>query len=154
MKKLLLANIISRVYRLLSPKQRRRGLLSLAGIFISAFFEVIGLAMILPVVTVALKPEILETSQTLKAVYEVGGFENADQFLLALIFIMLGIFLFKNILGLTIIYVQAAFATGVATDLSRQKYDYYDWKGFQTIKNIDSGDYITNVRNIPTFFGQ
>ncbi|MEO1415287.1 MAG: ABC transporter ATP-binding protein [Bacteroidota bacterium] len=154
MKKLLLVNIISRVYRLLSPKQRRRGLLSLAGIFISAFFEVIGLAMILPVVTVALKPEILETSQTLKAVYEAGGFEDADQFLLALILIMLGIFLFKNILGLTIIYVQAAFATGVATDLSRQKYDYYDWKGFQTIKNIDSGDYITNVRNIPTFFGQ
>ncbi|MEO1588590.1 MAG: hypothetical protein AAFS00_14975, partial [Bacteroidota bacterium] len=127
MKKLLLVNTISRVYRLLSPKQRRQGLWSLIGISVSAFFEVVGLAMILPVVTVALKPEMLKTSQTLKTVYEAGGFENPDQFLLTLILLMLGIFLFKNVLGLGIIYVQAAFATRVATDLSRQKYDYYDW---------------------------
>ncbi|MEL6135464.1 MAG: ABC transporter transmembrane domain-containing protein, partial [Bacteroidota bacterium] len=132
----------------------KKGLISLVGIFVSALFEVVGLAMILPVVTVALKPEILETSQTLRAVYEAGGFENPDQFLLTLILIMLGIFLLKNVLGLAIIYLQAAFATRVATDLSRQKYDYYDWQGFQAIKDIDSGDFITNIRNIPTFFGQ
>ncbi|MEM7367622.1 MAG: ABC transporter ATP-binding protein [Bacteroidota bacterium] len=154
MKTGLITITINRINKLLNPKQRKGGIMLLIGILVNALLDVLGLATILPLITVAMKPEILQENDLLNAVYVGLGFQSPNEFLLFLVLAIFGLFLMKNVYGLAMIYLQARFSTNLATDLSRQKYMLYIQKGYQLVKNIDSGNYITNVRNIPTIFAQ
>jgi len=125
----------------------------IAGIFLNSILEVLGLAFILPLVTLALKPELLESQTLLRNLYAATGAADADGFILICISLVFGIFAFKALFGIWIGFRQAKYAMGIATNLSNTMYRYYSFKGFETLRNIDSGNFITNVRNIPSFFG-
>ena len=154
MKSGLILQTLRRIQLLLTPPQRKGAVGLLVGILGNALLEVLGLAVILPVLTVALRPETMNENRVLLEIYQGIGFSSVDQFLLFLVLVMFGMFLIKNLVGVGIIYYQAHFSMGVATHLSRHAYLRYMKVGYQAIKDLDSGNYITNVRSIPNFFAQ
>ena len=104
--------ILKRLYSLLTSYERKRSIFLLAMITLMALLDMIGVASILPFMTVLTNPNLVETNLILKGMYKVSsifGVKNNQDFLFAL-----GIFVFV-ILVISLIfkaithYVQARF---------------------------------------------
>ncbi len=72
---------LKKLNTLLSPNERRRAKLVFLLMLIMAFMETIGVASVMPFVSVLANPEILETNRYLASVYELLGFTTSDSFL-------------------------------------------------------------------------
>ena len=89
--------------KLLDTKERRRGkvLLLLTGLVSLA--DVIALATVVPVLMLAIDGNFLEKSSKLRWVFQTFNFQTEAQFLITLIGLIVGFFVFKNIVA---VYVQ------------------------------------------------
>ena len=72
---------LRKILFLLSPRERRRGYLLLFMILVMAFLETIGVASIIPFMSVMGNPEIVETNRWLFLAYERLGFTDPRNFL-------------------------------------------------------------------------
>jgi len=76
--------ILKKLLELLTPAERRRGYLLLAMITVMALLEVVGVASIMPFMSVLATPEAGETNPHLNAVYTALSFETPRTFLFLL----------------------------------------------------------------------
>src|SRR5690606_30492431 len=81
-----------KIARLLAPNERRSAFLLFLIMLASAALEVVGVASILPFVSVLARPDIVENNAFLNAVYLALGFEDRNTFLFALGLALLVIF--------------------------------------------------------------
>ena len=72
---------VRKVLVLLLPTERRRAYILFCMMLVSAFFDVVGVASIMPFMAVLANPDAVGTNQYLHAAYQYGGFENTEQFL-------------------------------------------------------------------------
>ena len=88
--------IFRKIYFLLTPQEQRRAFLLLLMILVMAIFDMIGVASILPFITVLVNPEIIETNFILKNIFEKSklfGVKNNQDF-----FLVLGIIVFLTLI--------------------------------------------------------
>jgi ABC-type multidrug transport system fused ATPase/permease subunit len=130
-----------------SQKKKMIGLSFL--IFISAVFDVFGLASILPLVKLAAEPSIIFKNNILTAIYTAGGFANEKNFLLFVIIGVFAFFLFKTIFGLFVNYLQTKFSTAVAYDITQRQFEKYFALDFNHFSSIKSSSMIHHVINNP-----
>nr|WP_274522593.1 ABC transporter ATP-binding protein [Halorhodospira halochloris] len=76
--------MLKKLLSLLSRQEKRRGALVLFMVIIMALLETIGVASVMPFLSVLGNPEVVETNDTLAWLYEAGGFQSIDTFLMAL----------------------------------------------------------------------
>ena len=69
---------------LLTPHERMRALLLLGMVLIMAFLDVVGVAFIMPFMSVLSNPGIVQTNLYLRSIYEFFGFSDEHQFLIFL----------------------------------------------------------------------
>ena len=72
---------LRKILFLLSPRERRRGYLLLFMILVMAFLETVGVASIIPFMSVLGNPEIVETNRLLSQTYDLLGFADPRNFL-------------------------------------------------------------------------
>lgn len=77
-------NFMRKILALLTPQEKRRGLLVSGMMLGLAVLETAGVASIMPFLAVLGNPELVETNAALRWIYERGGFESTDAFLFAL----------------------------------------------------------------------
>ena len=77
-------DFIGKTLALLTPREKRQGILVFLMMVALAFFETAGVASIMPFLAVLGNPELVETNAALAWAYERGGFESTDRFLFAL----------------------------------------------------------------------
>ena len=83
---------LNKIIFLLTPHEQRQAILLVFMILVMALLDVIGVASILPFMTVLINPEIIETNNYLNKIFhssKMFGIENSQQFLFAL-----GVFVF------------------------------------------------------------
>jgi ABC-type multidrug transport system fused ATPase/permease subunit len=73
--------LIRKVLDLLTPRERRHALLLLGLIIIMAFLDMIGVASIMPFITVLATPDLVQSNRYLAAAYTFFGFTDRDSFL-------------------------------------------------------------------------
>ena len=69
---------------LLTPKERRRGILLLGMVLVMAILDVVGVASIIPFMSVLAKPDVVKTNRYLAPVYNYFGDTNIQHFLFLL----------------------------------------------------------------------
>ena len=77
-------NTLNKILFLLEPSEKKRGVLLLMLILITAFFDMMGIASVLPFIAVLTNPEIVETNIILAYLYqksEILGVSNLTEFL-------------------------------------------------------------------------
>lgn len=74
-------NTLKKLIKLITPHERRYGCLLLAMILIMALLDVMGVASIMPFMSVLSKPEMVHTNRYLSQIYNYFGFENTQHFL-------------------------------------------------------------------------
>lgn len=75
---------LGKILALLTPRERKTGLLVLGMMLVLAFLETAGVASVMPFLAVLGNQEMVETNPGLAWAYEAGGFESTDAFLLVL----------------------------------------------------------------------
>ena len=73
-----------KVYAMLDGHERRRAIMLLGLFLLRGLMEMVGIASIMPFITVAVNPGIIESNAYLAQVYAYFGFADYNQFLLAL----------------------------------------------------------------------
>jgi ABC-type bacteriocin/lantibiotic exporter with double-glycine peptidase domain len=98
---------------ILTPYERRRLLLLISMIFVMAFFDMLGVASIMPFIAVLANPKVLETNSILRAVYEfakITGIKTPSQFLIALGFFVFALLIFSLLFKAITTYAQTRFS--------------------------------------------
>ena len=79
--------ILKKILFLLTPHERKRAFLLLIMILLMALLDMVGVASILPFMSVLTNPSLVETNYILNTMFQVSnmiGVENNQQFLFAL----------------------------------------------------------------------
>ncbi len=96
-------NIIKKILKLLTRRERKRLYLLFVAMTISALIEVAGIASIIPFLSLITDPTIIERNSILNWLYTVLGFQNYDNFL---IFSGIVVLLFLIISNLVILFTM------------------------------------------------
>ncbi len=75
---------IGKILSLLTPRERKQGLLVLGLMLVTALLDTAGVASIMPFLAVLGNPELIRNNQLLAWLYERGGFASSNSFLFAL----------------------------------------------------------------------
>jgi ABC-type multidrug transport system fused ATPase/permease subunit len=120
---------------LLTPKEYKHLVLLIFMILISALLDVVGVASIVPLITVLTSPNLVETSSILSFMFQVStifGVENKQQFLFALGTFTFLLILFSLSFKAITTYVQVHFVQTLEFILSKRLatgylYQPYSW---------------------------
>ncbi len=101
--------IIRQLFSILSKRQKRNvgwtGLMILVG----AILETLGVSMIVPLAQAMLDAEELAGNETVILVRQMFGLKDMNQFIIAMLLAVIGVFILKNAYLLFMNYVQARF---------------------------------------------
>ena len=132
-----------KLFDLLNPSERKRAYTLMFLMLIMAFMDMIGVASILPFMTVLTNPELLQTNTFLIILFNLGshiGIYNVDQFLFALgvmVFLLL-----VNSLAFKMIttYAQTRFALMREYSLGKRLIESYLNQPYSWFLNRNSAD--------------
>jgi len=149
------ASTLRRVWRLLTPAERRKSTGVLAALALNSLVDLVGLAAVLPVLTTVLQPELLHTSPIFLEVLPHAaavGIDSHTEVLLALAAGMVAAFVIKAAFGLVVTTVLARFAFNVAHRMSGDQWSRH----FDATRNgrleADTGQVLAEVNAWPFLF--
>ena len=148
-------SLLQRTYRLLNARERSRSLLLLLSIFANSIVEILGLAVVVPVIGLVVRPETIQTNDYLRMAYQsvaVIGINTPSRFLIALCVLMIGAFLFKAIFGLWVKLFQTRFSYSVAHRLSGEMWSYHFAKSLERMRSTNSGRILSEINGWPLAF--
>ena len=135
-------NLINRISALLDKKQKRNFFSLFVFVFISAFFETIGVASIMPFIAVASNVDVIQENYLLRATYDYFNFTSTISFLIfmgsAVLFLLTFSMAFKSVS----VYLQLRISLLIEFDLSKRlmaRYLNKPYKWFVTQNTTDLG---------------
>ena len=127
----------------------------LMSIFVNSIVEILGLAVVVPVIGLVVQPETIQTNPTLKSAFDAVaplGINTPSRFLIALCGLMIGAFLFKALFGLAVNLFQTRFSFSVAHRLSGQMWSYHFSQSLERMRGTDSGQILSEINLWPLKF--
>ena len=129
--------------------------MTVLSILINSIVEIMGLAVVVPVIGLVVQPEKIETNQSLKATFDAVshlGINTPERFLIAMCGLMIVAFLFKAVFGLLVNYFQTRFSFSVAHRLSGQMWSYHFSQSLERMRGKDSGRILSEINVWPMQF--
>ena len=127
----------------------------LLSIFVNSIVEILGLAVVVPVIGLVVQPETIQTNPTLKSAFDVVaplGINTPSRFLIALCGLMIVAFLFKAVFGLVVNLFQTRFSFSVAHRLSGQMWTFHFSQSLERMRGTDSGRILSEINSWPLQF--
>ncbi len=100
---------LRKALELLTPHEKRRGVLVLCIVTLMAALEVAGVASVMPFLSVVGNPAVVETNSVLASLYDGLGFQSREAFLMALGAAAFGMVLFSGLFRVFAYYVLNRF---------------------------------------------
>ena len=150
-----LLGIFSRVHALLNPKERNRALLMLGTVVVNSAVEVLGLAAVIPVIGLAVEPEIIQRYQYLQQLFEAStlvGVTTETDFLMLMAIALVVVFGIKALVGLALTLFQTRFSFSVAHRLSGIMWTYHFSQNLEQLRGSSSGRILSEINGWPQGF--
>ena len=138
-------DIIRKLKVVLSRKQKRQVVVLLFLILIGAILETLGVSMILPIVTAVVEPDIFTENELVTEVSDILGLESLEEFVIAMIIVLILIFVLKNAYLLFMYYVQHTFICNSQFLISRDLLRIYFNKPYEFYLNANTSDVLRTV---------
>ena len=141
-------NTFKQILNLLSPQEKKRAILLLILILLTAFIDVLGVASILPFIGLLTNPELIETNRYLSYLYSKSnliGIDSSEQFLFAIgiiVFVILIISLFIRALSN---YAQIRFALMREFTIGKRLFEGYLSQPYTWFLDKNSSDFAKNI---------
>ena len=136
-------NNFKKLLYLLTRQERKSAFWLLVMILINALLDMIGVASILPFITVLTIPDIIQTNSIIKSVYQTSsilGIENEKQFFFALGILTFLILLFTLTFKALTTYVTLRFVELRAYSISKRLVEGYLQQPYSWFLNRNSAD--------------
>ena len=130
---------------IIPPPFRRRGLHVAATLLLRALLNLVGLAVLLPVLVLVLDPEGLEGSGPLARAYALSGISSPRGFALAVCGGVVAVIVLKSLLNLVLARTERRYIYDLYRTLSRRLFITYHDRGLGFIKRSNSAVLARNV---------
>ena len=133
---------------ILSSHEHKRVIFLIFFVLIMAFFEVLGLASILPFIAVLSNPEVVETNDKLNGIFQfvkMYGIYTKDQFLLLLGIIVFALFIISICFRALTSYLQVHFFSMCQYTIGKRVIEGYLNKSYSWFLNRNSAELGKNV---------
>ncbi len=140
--------ILKKILYLLTPQERLRAVFLLFMILVMALLEMIGVASILPFVTVLTNPSLIETNLVLKIMFEISsmfGVANNQQFLFALGILVFSLLVISLVFKALTTYVQIRFVEMLQYNISKRLMERYLSQTYSWFLARHSADFAKNI---------
>lgn len=121
---------------------------------ISSIVELMGIAVVIPVIGVAVKPDMVARSPRLGAIYEWTGLSSGEDFVVLATTIMCFGVTLKVILTVFVQWWQTRFSFQVAHRLSGVMWDFNFAQNIEDVVSRSSGKVLTEIHGWPMQFAK
>ena len=149
--------ILRRIYALLNREERRFGWLLLAAVLVNSLVDLLGLAVVVPVIGLVINPNLIEEHALLSQAYATAtdwGIADERGFLVALCIFLVGAFLFKTVFGLVVNHVQTRFGFRVAHRMSGDLWMHHFSTSLEKMRSKESGRVLEEINGWPILFAR
>jgi len=143
---------LRKVSALLPSETKRRALGMMALLLFNSFLDIMGLAAILPIITILLQDNVVENNRMFRWVYNFLGFTSETSFLVVLALSVLAFIVVKNVISLWIYKTQASFSFNLYKYFSTRLFSIYQKKGLLFYKNNNPNFIVRNISAVPLEF--
>ena len=138
--------IIKNLQKLLDKKQKRKVLLLLIMMIFCAGFEMTTVTLIIPLVSVIMNKDMIQTNAYLKYFYDLFGMHTENQFLILLVLTLCAAYIIKNLFMLLLYNLQANFVTRNQFKLSKELLENFMNRPYEYYLNASTGDIIRIIQ--------
>ena len=140
---------------LLTTREKRISLVILASIFVNSVVDLLGLALVIPVIGIVIRPETIQDNTWVAHAFELShsmGIENANGFVILLCVLLIVMFISKAILNILINLFQARFSFSVGLRLCSMMWSYYFGSSLDELRRRETGLILTEINAYPNQF--
>ena len=138
-------DIIKKLNVVLNKRQKKQVAALLFLIIIGAVLETVGVSMILPIVTAVVEPDVFTDNKMVVQISGMLGLESLEQFVIAMIIVLILIFALKNAYLLFMYDVQHRFICNSQFLISRDLLRIYFNKPYEFYLNANTSDVLRTV---------
>ena len=141
-------NTLKKLFSILAPHDRKRGVILLVLITIMSLLDMIGVASILPFMAVLTNPDIVESNLILNSIFQalsIFGVENNQQFLFVLGILVFFVLVVSLVFKAFTTYAQVFFAQMSEYSLGKRLMEGYLNQPYSWFLNRHSADFEKNV---------
>ena len=138
-------NYIKKLLKLLSKNEKRKLIFVFIGVLALGILELAGIGSIMPFLSVASNPEMVQTNSYLNWAYEMFDFKSTDSFLFTLGIASVLFILFSNVMKAFVTYMNRRYTTMRQHHLSRRLFRRYLYRPYTFFLNKNSSELMKNV---------
>jgi ATP-binding cassette, subfamily B, bacterial PglK len=136
---------IGKVLALLTPGEKKRLWVVLAGSIFAALIEAMGIGSIMPFVAVASKPSVIHENSYLRMAFDLLGFSSDTSFMVFLGIAVLALLITTNLSQAFLHYIKVRFTSYRRHALSLRLLTGYLRQPFVFFLNRNSFDFVKNI---------
>jgi ABC-type multidrug transport system fused ATPase/permease subunit len=121
---------------------------------IRSIIDLLGIALIIPVIQILIQPAIVEENSILNRLYKLYPFKNEQEFALALMMIVFFVFIFKTVLSYFLAQAQAHHSYKITEEISLARFTSYLHMPYSYYLEQNSSILMRNFLMLPFEFGQ
>lgn len=133
--------------KLFSTKQKRQLVILFFLMLFGAFLEILGVSLIVPLVSVVMQEDILETNQLVGKICKFLHIQSSQSFLICCIILLICLFIFKDLYLVFQIYVQNRFVYNNRFRMQQRLMDTYLNRGYEYYLSASSGEIVRVVQS-------
>lgn len=137
--------MLRKVLSLLDPSEKVQAAWLFALILVMAIVETAGVASIMPFIAVLADPDIMQKSEALRQVHDIGGFRTQGAFVMFLGFCVLGILVLTNLLGALSTWAVSHFTYMRTHAISRRLLAHYLARPYAFFLGRNSADMAKDI---------
>lgn len=142
-----MTGIIKKFNILLAKGQKKRVAVLFFLMLIGAFFEVIGVSLMLPLVSAIMEPDIIETNSIVKWVCDLFDLHSHQTFVIVCIVALVAVFIIKDLFLMFEFYVQYRFVYNNRFATQCRLLDAFLKKPYEYFLNAKSGEILRIIQN-------
>lgn len=132
--------IIKRFTKILSKQQKLKVIIIGILMVIGAFWETLGVGLILPLVSAITTPDIIEKNKYVKLLCHMLNIHSTKEFILLVVVGLIFIYIFKNLYLFVEYYVQYRFICNNRLAVQRRLMEIYLRRPYEFFLNAQSGE--------------
>lgn len=138
-------NILNKAFSLLDKKQRwhMAGLLTI--FLITALVQLAGVGSLMPFLSLLTNPNLVQDNELLSFIYELFKFDNIVSFLFFIGFVVLGLFIFTNVMLAITLWATTKFAWSTQARIAIFLFKSYLLQPYEMFLNRNTSDIGKNI---------
>ncbi len=146
-KLLSIKNFISNMLFILTPRQKKWGVITFVISFFGSFLQVLGVSIIVPIISIMTDSTAIMSNNYTRVIYETLNMKSPKQFLVVLCIGTAVLYLVKNMYGIFQTWLNAKYSNMVSRELAIKIMKDYMYRPYDFFLNYDSGKIYRDVEN-------